>query len=84
LKQPQLVTLTAVVRKAEDVYVALCPEVSTVSQGNTVDEAVANLQEATRLYLQDDTQEIETLEDDIPIVNFFQVSRANTLPEIDN
>ena len=32
--------------------VAECPEVGTVSQGKTVDEAVANLQEATELYLE--------------------------------
>ena len=38
---------TAVLYKEEDVYVAECPEVGTVSQGKTVEEAVANLKEAT-------------------------------------
>ena len=33
--------------------VAECPEVGTVSQGSTLDEAVANLQEATEFYLEE-------------------------------
>ena len=33
--------------------VADCPEVGTVSQGHTVEEAVANLKEATELYLEE-------------------------------
>ena len=31
----------------EDVYVAECPEVRTASQGDTIEEALANLKEAT-------------------------------------
>jgi predicted RNase H-like HicB family nuclease len=46
-------TLTAIVHKEEDLYVAECPEVGTVSQGHTVEEAVANLKEATELYLEE-------------------------------
>jgi len=46
-------TLTAVVTQEEDQYVASCPEVGTVSQGETVEEAVANLREATQLYLEE-------------------------------
>ena len=45
--------LTAVLHKEEDIYVAECPEVGTVSQGYTVEEAVANLREATELYLEE-------------------------------
>ena len=48
----QVRTLTAIVHKEEDLYVAQCPEVGTVSQGHTVEEAVANLKEATELYLE--------------------------------
>ena len=49
-----MVTLTlAAVLHREDVYVAECPEVGTVSQGYTVEEAVANLKEATALYLEE-------------------------------
>jgi predicted RNase H-like HicB family nuclease len=46
-------TFTAVLHKDEDLYVAECPEVGTVSQGYTVEEAVANLKEATELYLEE-------------------------------
>jgi len=44
---------TAVIHKEEDMFVADCPEVGTVSQGSTIEEAVANLKEATELYLQE-------------------------------
>ena len=45
--------LTAILHKEEDLYVAECPEVGTVSQGYSVEEAVANLKEATELYLEE-------------------------------
>ncbi|HET9221114.1 MAG TPA: type II toxin-antitoxin system HicB family antitoxin [Roseiflexaceae bacterium] len=37
----------------EGVYVAECPEVGTASQGDTIEEAMANLKEATELYLEE-------------------------------
>ena len=46
-------TLTAVLHKEDDLYVAECPEVGTVSQGYTIEEAIANLKEATELYLEE-------------------------------
>lgn len=46
-------TFTAVVHKEEDLYVAECPEVGTASQGETIEEAVNNLKEATELYLEE-------------------------------
>jgi len=46
-------TFTAVIHKEDDLYIADCPEVGTVSQGNTVEEAIANLKEATELYLEE-------------------------------
>ena len=45
--------LTSVIHKEEDLYVAECPEVGTISQGYTVEEAVGNLKEATELYLEE-------------------------------
>ena len=45
--------LTAIIHKEEDMYVANCPEVGTVSQGKTIEEAIDNLREATELYLQE-------------------------------
>lgn len=44
-------TFTAVLHKEDDLYVAACPEVGTVSQGTSIEEAVANLREATEAYL---------------------------------
>jgi predicted RNase H-like HicB family nuclease len=46
-------TLTAVLYKEQDLYVAECPEVGTVSQGYTIEEAIASLREATELYLEE-------------------------------
>jgi predicted RNase H-like HicB family nuclease len=46
-------TFTAVIHREDDLYVALCPEVGTASQGKTVEEAVYNLKEATELYLEE-------------------------------
>ena len=46
-------TFTAVVHKEDDLYVAECPEVGTVSQGASVEDAIANLREATELYLEE-------------------------------
>ncbi len=34
-------------------YIAECPEVGTVSQGSTIEDAVTNLKEATELYLEE-------------------------------
>lgn len=44
---------SAVIFKDEDMYVAECPEIGTVSQGYTIDEALFNLKEATELYLEE-------------------------------
>jgi predicted RNase H-like HicB family nuclease len=46
-------TLTAVIHREDNWYVAECPEVGTVSQGETIEKAVANLKEATELYLEE-------------------------------
>ncbi|MCE9606424.1 MAG: type II toxin-antitoxin system HicB family antitoxin [Planctomycetia bacterium] len=44
--------LTAVLTRAEEGgFVAFNPETGTTTQGETVEEAVANLKEATSLYL---------------------------------
>jgi predicted RNase H-like HicB family nuclease len=46
-------TLTAILHKEQDLFVAECPEVGTVCQGYTLEEAIANLREATELYLEE-------------------------------
>ncbi len=47
------VTLTTILHRDDDWYVAECPEVGTVSQGITIEEAIKNLTEATELYLEE-------------------------------
>jgi predicted RNase H-like HicB family nuclease len=46
-------TFTAVIHKEDNLYVAECPEIGTASQGETIEEAVKNLKEATELYLEE-------------------------------
>ena len=45
--------LTAIIRKGETQYVALCPEIDVVSQGYTIEEALKNLKEAAELYVEE-------------------------------
>mgnify|MGYP001275847842 CR=1 FL=1 len=61
-------TFTAVIHKEDDWYVAECPEVGTVSQGHTIEEAIANLKEATELYLEEFP--LSTVNSDITISHF--------------
>ena len=44
--------LTAVIEREDDVYVALCPELDIVSQGDTVESARKNLVEALELFFE--------------------------------
>lgn len=46
-------SFTAIVYREDDMYVAECPEIGTVARGETIEQAIANLREATRLYLED-------------------------------
>jgi predicted RNase H-like HicB family nuclease len=47
--------VTAVLTPAEEGgYVAFNPETGTASQGETIDEALANLREAVELFLEDE------------------------------
>ncbi len=65
-------TFTAILHKETDIYVAECPEVGTVSQGYTVEEAIANLREATELYL----EEFPPPETARPLVTTFEATYA--------
>jgi len=46
-------TFTAVIHREDGLYVATCPELGTVSQGATIEDALANLKESTELYLEE-------------------------------
>ena len=50
-------------------FVAECPEIGTASQGNSVEEAVSNLKEATELYL----EEFPIAEREKPIITVFEI-----------
>lgn len=64
---------TAAVHREEDWYIAQCLEVDVASQGENLDEALANLAEAVGLYLDevDDPHPTAT-----PLVTSFQVPGA--------
>ena len=63
-------SFTAVVQKDEDMYVATCPEVGTVSQGSSIEEAISNLREATELYI----EEFPIKKKSSPILATFEVA----------
>lgn len=65
-------TFTAVIHREDGIFVADCPEVGTVSQGSSVDEALVNLKEATELYLEEFPQP-ETAH---PLMTTFEVTVA--------
>jgi len=44
--------LTAIIEREDDGYVALCPELDVASQGDTIEEARANLTEALTLFFE--------------------------------
>ena len=48
-----MASFTAVIRKGEKQFVALCPELDVVSQGYSVKEALSNLKEAVELYIEE-------------------------------
>jgi predicted RNase H-like HicB family nuclease len=65
--------LTAILSPAEESgYVALNPETGTTSQGETIDEAIANLKEATSLYL----EEFPMTFSSHPLVTTFDLAHA--------
>ena len=65
-----MVMLMAIIHKEEDMYVAECPEIGTVTQGKTIEEAIHNLKEATELYL----EEFPLEEKEHPFLTTFEIS----------
>jgi predicted RNase H-like HicB family nuclease len=49
---PTLQRLTAVIEREGNGYVALCPQFDIASQGDTIEEARANLTEALALFFE--------------------------------
>jgi predicted RNase H-like HicB family nuclease len=67
-----MVEFNAVLTKEEEMYIAKCPEVGTVSQGKTVEEALENLKEATELYLEEFSPNLDVK----PLFRTFEVSNV--------
>jgi predicted RNase H-like HicB family nuclease len=74
-------SFTAVIKKGERQFVALCPELDVVSQGYTVEESIKNLKEAVELYIEEMGVPEETSPEDLIVVNF-EIKNAKTSPII--
>ena len=63
---------TAIVEKEGDGFVSLCPEFDVASQGDTVEEATANLREAVSLFLEcaSEQERSERLHDEVFVTRF--------------
>ena len=61
--------LSAVIHKENGWYIATNPETGTTTQGKTFDKALANLREATELYL----EEFPVQESEASILTTFEV-----------
>jgi len=48
----QLRQVTAIIEREGDGYVAMCPELDVASQGDSIESARNNLQEAVELFLE--------------------------------
>ncbi len=64
---------TVVINREEKYYVALAPDVDVASQGETIEEALANLKEALELYFEDDDA-IRPPLTDRPIITLVEAS----------
>jgi predicted RNase H-like HicB family nuclease len=65
--------LTAVITEAEEGgFIALNPETGTTTQGESVEEAISNLKEATSLYLEEFPLQVVKH----PMVTTFEVTHA--------
>ena len=53
MKTMKIRSFTVIIYKEDDMYIAECPEVGTVDQGETIEQAITGLKEATRLYLEE-------------------------------
>ena len=71
---PFMKEFTAIIQKEENTYIASCAEIGTTSQGSTIEEALANLKEATELFIEEFPSKIKT-----PIIlKKFEVSETGS------
>lgn len=60
---------SVVVHKEKKLHIAECPEIGTISQGTTLEEAIQNVKEATELYL----EEFPLKKTSKPFISVFEV-----------
>ncbi|MEK6824993.1 MAG: type II toxin-antitoxin system HicB family antitoxin [Nanoarchaeota archaeon] len=77
-KYMEKATYTVVLHQEEDMFIAECPEIGTVSQGRTIEKAIENLKEATELYL----EEFPVEEKKRPMITFFDVITHASLKKV--
>jgi predicted RNase H-like HicB family nuclease len=74
-------TLTAVLIREDDGFVALCPEIDVASQGSSVEEAKANLREAVELFFEcASAEEVKDRLASESYVSSLEVSVARSIP----
>jgi len=56
-RDPMTHRLTAIIEREGEGYVALCPELDIASQGDSVEQARDNLQEALQLFFETASQQ---------------------------
>ena len=63
---------TAIIEREDDGFVALCPELDVASQGDTIEEARRNLQEAVELFLEvaDPSEIADRLHSEVYVTHF--------------
>ena len=61
----QILLNVAIREEPEGGYSVVCTDLDVASQGETIDEAVANIKEAIELYLEADENEIVIYKDNI-------------------
>ena len=70
-------SLTAFIEREGNGFVSLCPELDIASQGQTIEEASANLREAVELFLEcADAQEIKDRLTSEVYISRFEVAYA--------
>ncbi len=59
-----------------DVFVIHCPTLGVVSQGKNIDEARANIKEAIELYLEEQPEDYEKLENEgVPLFSIVEITK---------
>ncbi len=67
--------LTAVIRREDDAFVALCPELDVASQGDSIESARSNLGEAVELFFETaSAEEIAGRSSDDVFISYVEVA----------